>query len=119
MKQVLLVDDSEIVLDSLEKSLKQNYSVLRATNGVKGYDIAIGKNIDIFIVDYYMPYMDGLTLTEKLRETEKYKKTPIIILTSETNTDIRINAKKAGANGWIVKPCNMDKLLHVINKLIL
>lgn len=119
MKRVLLVDDSEVVLDTLEKSLKRNYSVLRATNGVKGYEIATDDNIDIFIIDYYMPYMNGLTLTEKLRETEKYRKTPIIILTSETNTDIRINAKKAGANGWIVKPCDTEKLQHVMKKIIL
>ncbi len=119
VKSILLVDDSHIVLDSLEKSLKEFYNILKALNGDSGFKISQTHRIDLFIIDYYMPYMDGITLTQKLRKTEQYSKTPIIILSSESSAELRTNAKRVGASGWIVKPFNMEKLLKIVNRLTL
>lgn len=118
MKKILLVDDSIIVRKTLIPVLKEYYEILEAENGEEGLHIALRENIDLFIIDYYMPEMDGITLVESLRGLKKYSSTPMIILTTESNLTIREKAKQAGANGWMVKPCDTEKLIKVIQKWI-
>lgn len=118
MKKILLVDDSIIVRKTLIPILQKYYDVLEAENGEEGLHLALRENIDLFIIDYYMPEMDGISLIEALRGLNKYSTTPMIILTTESNLIIREKAKKAGANGWMVKPCDTEKLIKVIEKWI-
>ena len=65
-----------------------------------------------------MPEMDGLTLLGELKKSNNFASTPIIMLTTETKEERRDEAKKLGATGWIVKPCETDKLLAAISKII-
>lgn len=118
MKKLLLVDDSTTVRNTLKIYLCEEYEVLEAENGQDGFNKAMENNIDGFIVDVNMPIMDGITLTEKLRGESKYSKTPIIMLTTESRAEKRAAGKKAGANGWIVKPVEGPKLLGVLSKII-
>lgn len=118
MKTVLFVDDSKIVRKKLCTALQGKYNVYQAGNGEEGLHIALRENIDLFIIDYYMPQMDGITLIETLRALKKYSTTSMIVLTTESSTEIRDKGKKAGANGWLVKPCEPEKLLKVVEKWI-
>ncbi len=118
MKKLLLVDDSTTVRNTLKIYLCEKYEVSEADNGQIALDKAKSEDIDGFIVDVNMPVMDGITLVEKLRAESKYSKTPIIMLTTESRAEKREAGKKAGANGWMVKPCDGDKLLGVLSKLI-
>ena len=64
-----------------------------------------------------MPNMDGIELTRQIRANEDYKFTPIVVLTTESQSDKMNEGKAAGATGWIVKPFNSDKLLQVVKRL--
>lgn len=118
MKKILLVDDSTIVRNTLKAGLGEQYDVIEAADGLLGLEAAKGSQVDMFIIDVNMPNMDGITLTSELRAIPEYKNTPIIMLTTESRADKREQGKVAGANGWMVKPCDSDKLLSVISKLI-
>jgi two-component system chemotaxis response regulator CheY len=65
-----------------------------------------------------MPRMDGISLTKKLRETPRFKTTPILILTTESSAEMKQQGRAAGATGWLVKPFDPTKLIEVIGKVI-
>jgi len=62
--------------------------------------------------------MDGIQLVKELRAFPGYKFTPILILTTESSVDKKIEGKKAGATGWLVKPFNPEQLLATIKKVL-
>ncbi len=118
MKVIMLVDDSTSIRSILKSSLVAEYEVLEAENGQDALNKAAGKSIDLFLLDVNMPVMDGITLVGELRKDAKFAKTPILMLTTETKDERKQQGKDAGANGWIIKPCDPDKLLGAIKKLI-
>jgi len=65
-----------------------------------------------------MPEMNGIDLIKSIRQNQKYQRTPILFLTTESQTEKKMEAKNAGATGWIVKPFVPAKLLAAINKVI-
>lgn len=118
MKSILLIDDSEIILETVKRGLNNNYTVYTSLSGTDALKLAKKVHIDLFIIDYYMPNMNGLETAINIRKIEKYKKSPIIFLTSEKSMEIRREGKLVGANGWIVKPCNLNKLNKAIQNII-
>jgi two-component system chemotaxis response regulator CheY len=65
-----------------------------------------------------MPEMDGIELIKKIRVTPGYERIPILFLTTESQAAKKMEAKEAGATGWIIKPFVPAKLLAAINKVI-
>ncbi|NOR42821.1 MAG: response regulator [Gammaproteobacteria bacterium] len=119
MADILLVDDSVSMREMVSFTLKQaGHDIIEAEDGVQAYEIAQNNTFNLVITDINMPNMDGITLTAKLRELEAYTFTPILILTTETSDPRKMEAKKAGATGWIEKPFDPDHLLSTINKVI-
>ncbi len=120
-KTVLIVDDSESIREFLQFTLvTDGYKVLV---GVDGKDALKFFNedaepIDIVITDLHMPVMDGIELIKEIRKSDNYKHIPIIFLTTESGTDQKMKAKKAGATGWIIKPITPEKLLSVLKRLL-
>lgn len=103
-RHVLVVDDSfntrEIEKDVLEA---WGYQVTLAEDGLDGLHKARYGNFDAVITDVEMPYMDGFTLTSHLREDERYKNRPIIIITSREKESDRRRGIEVGADAYIVK----------------
>jgi two-component system chemotaxis response regulator CheY len=62
--------------------------------------------------------MDGITLVRKLRKLRDYKFTPILILTTESSKEKKIQGKEAGATGWIVKPFDPDQLINTLQRVL-
>ena len=119
MADILLVDDSVSMREMVSFTLKQaGHDIIEAEDGVQAYEIAQNNTFNLVITDINMPNMDGITLTAKLRELEAYTFTPILILTTEISDPRKMEAKKAGATGWIEKPFDPDHLLSTINKVI-
>ncbi len=118
-KTILIVDDSEsireVVIFTLENA---GYNVLHACDGVDALKHLDGKHIDLVITDLHMPNMDGIGLIKEVRKMDHYKYVPILYLTTESQQSIKMEAKKAGATGWIVKPFMPEKLLAAISKII-
>ena len=120
MKDVLIVDDSSTVLMSLETILsKAGYGVLKASSGEEAMAkyVDAGKKFDLMITDLNMKEINGIDLIKKTRGKPNYRFTPILMLTTESQAEKRMEAKKAGATGWLVKPINGPDLTAVLNKV--
>ncbi|MCF6215407.1 MAG: response regulator [Emcibacter sp.] len=117
-KTALTIDDSKTMRDMVSFTLKNaGYDVVEAENGQLGLDKIAGASFDVIITDVNMPVMDGITFTREARKRAEAKTTPILILTTESGSDIKNEGRSAGATGWIVKPFNPEKLLQVVEKV--
>ncbi|OQX19263.1 MAG: hybrid sensor histidine kinase/response regulator [Desulfobulbaceae bacterium A2] len=104
LHRVLVVDDSlntrEIEKDVLEA---YGYHVTLAEDGADGLRKALDGDFDAVLTDVEMPNMDGFSLTERLRQEEKYRTTPIVIITSREKEDDKRRGVQVGADAYIVK----------------
>ena len=119
MKRILAVDDSVSIREMVQFTLKQaGYHVDAAVDGVDGLEKAKTGHFDLIISDINMPRMDGISLIRQLRNEQTYKFTPILMLTTESGSDKKMDGKSAGATGWIVKPYNPEKLIATVQKVL-
>jgi two-component system chemotaxis response regulator CheY len=119
MTKVLVVDDSNSIRDMVSFTLKgAGYEVVEAKDGVEGLSKGKLGGVDLVISDVNMPNMNGITLCQELRKLPAFKFTPILMLTTESSTDMKMKGKAAGATGWLVKPFNPEKLLSTIKRVV-
>ena len=117
-KRVLAVDDSKTMRNMIVFTLNgEGYEVTEAVDGQEALNIASSGDFDLIITDINMPNMDGITLLKELRAKDKFRSTPILILTTEGGEDKKNEGRAAGATGWIVKPFDPEKLLQVVGKV--
>ena len=117
-KLILTVDDSATIRDLLLSELSGlGYRVMQAEDGINGLEMLAIEPPDVIITDITMPRMDGIRFIQNVRGDERYKATPILVLTTESDPDIKDRAKRAGATGWIVKPFDPRKLAEAIRKV--
>ncbi|VUD52720.1 Autoinducer 2 sensor kinase/phosphatase LuxQ [Thalassocella blandensis] len=115
-KKVLLADDDMRNTYALSKILNDaGMNVIIADNGA----IALEKlqehdDIDIVLMDIMMPVMDGYEAMTNIRKIEKYKQLPIISLTAKAMAEDKAKCLEAGANDYLIKPVNLEKLLSII-----
>ena len=118
-KKILIVDDSESIREVVSFTLEnEGFEVLVANDGTDALKFLDGREIDMIITDLNMPEMDGLTLIKHVREMEAYQRIPILFLTTETQTAKKMEAKEAGATGWIIKPFVPAKLIAALQKVL-
>ncbi|MCK6412613.1 MAG: response regulator [Azonexus sp.] len=120
MKTIFLVDDSATILLSISNILsKAGYATEKAGNAEEALKkFQAGVKIDLLITDLNMPGMNGIELIKEVRKLPNYRFVPILFLTTESQQSRKMEAKAAGASGWIVKPATADELLNTI-KLVL
>ncbi|MCS0590186.1 response regulator [Massilia norwichensis] len=118
-KTILAVDDSSSLRQMVAFSLKAaGYQVVEAVDGQDGLDKAKQQTVDLVLTDQNMPKMDGLTLIKSLRGLPTYAKVPILMLTTESSDEMKSKGRAAGANGWLVKPFDPQRLIEVVKKVI-
>jgi two-component system chemotaxis response regulator CheY len=118
-KQILAVDDSVSMRQMVAYTLSgAGYAVVQATDGVEALELARRGEVDLVLTDVHMPRMDGITLVRELRALDGFRLTPMLILTTESSQEKKLEGKRAGATGWIVKPFNPQQLLATIAKVI-
>ena len=116
--KILTVDDSRTMRDMLRMALVgAGFEVVQAVDGVDGLDVLDRENPDLVITDINMPKMDGFGFIEGARKNQKFRVTPILVLTTESDPEKKARAKGAGATGWIVKPFDPVKLVDVIRRV--
>ena len=115
--QILFVDDEEEFLSTLVKFLRRKkLNVATANSGMAGLDWFTKNPVDIVVLDIKMSDLDGLDVLRKMREL-KGEDFGVIILSGHAHTDIAMNAMRAGANDFLLKPCAEDELLERIDML--
>ncbi|MCF8210197.1 MAG: hybrid sensor histidine kinase/response regulator [Rhodoferax sp.] len=119
-RRVLVVDDSlntrEIEKDVLEA---HGYHVTLAEDGQDGLRKAMAGEFDAVLTDVEMPHMDGFTLTARLRQEEKYRSKPIVIITSREKEEDKRRGIQVGADAYIVKgDFDQNSLVHTLRALL-
>ncbi|MBF0357519.1 MAG: response regulator [Magnetococcales bacterium] len=118
-KTIMTVDDSASVRQMVSLTLKDaGYEVVEGVDGKDALNKLNSYTVDMVLTDLNMPNMDGITLIEELRKLAQYKFTPIVMLTTESQGNRKMEGKQAGATGWIVKPFKPHQLLGVIKKVL-
>lgn len=119
MASILAVDDSASMRQMVSFTLKgAGHKVKEAIDGVEALDIAKREQFDLVLTDVNMPNMNGIDLVKNLRQDSRYKFTPMLMLTTESAGDMKMQGKQAGATGWIVKPFNPEQLLNTIKRVM-
>lgn len=120
---IMTVDDSPSMRMLLKAALTDlGYKVLEAEDGVQALE-RLGETTaatepDLLITDINMPRLDGFGLIEKVREQDRHRNLPILVLTTESSDEKKQRARSAGATGWIVKPFHPDKLAAAIRRVL-
>jgi two-component system chemotaxis response regulator CheY len=118
-KVILTVDDSASIRQMVSFTLKnEGYTVIEAVDGVDGLEKLQQHPIDMVLTDLHMPNMDGIELIRNVRMDPKFKFVPIVLLTTESQSEKKLEGKSAGATGWIVKPFKPEQLVGVVKKLL-
>jgi two-component system chemotaxis response regulator CheY len=118
-KTILVVDDSYSMRESITFFLSEmGFEILKAADGKDALTYLDGRKIDLILTDLHMPVMNGIELISNVRSTNNYKRIPILLLTTETLRQKKLEAKKAGATGWLNKPFEKEKLFNVIKKVL-
>ncbi|GAA3704185.1 response regulator [Sphingomonas cynarae] len=116
---ILTVDDSASLRMAIRIALTgAGYAVTEAGDGVEGLARAAETRFDLIVTDLNMPNMDGLAMIRALRSQPAQDGIPIIFLTTESDADMKAQAKAAGATGWLVKPFVPDQLVKVARKVL-
>lgn len=120
MKKVLVVDDSQAIRKIEEKYLQElGFTVLEAINGEEALEI-LKKNpdIELILLDWYMPVMTGYEFLLKLRENSQWDHIKVIMVTTENQQENIIKALMAGANEYLMKPFDKEMLETKIKYLL-
>jgi two-component system chemotaxis response regulator CheY len=113
---VLAVDDSRTIRDMLRLALTDaGITAHLAEDGQHGLEVLEGLEPDAIITDINMPRLDGFGFIGAVRQIEKHKTVPILVLTTESSPELKARAREAGATGWIVKPFDPEKLVRALH----
>lgn len=119
MAKILAVDDSASMRGMVAFTLRgAGHEVTEAENGRLALDAASAGSFDLVLADVNMPVMDGIAMVRELRALDAYKGVPILMLTTESHTERKMEGKAAGATGWLVKPFDPEQLLATVRKVL-
>jgi CheY-like chemotaxis protein len=115
MTRILLVEDNEMNRDMLSRRLmRKDYTVLIATDGQQGVDMAVSEKPDLVLMDMSLPVMDGWAATRTLKASPDTAGIPVIALTAHAMSGDREKALAAGCDDYDTKPVDFTRLLEKI-----
>ncbi|MFC1643804.1 PleD family two-component system response regulator [Candidatus Omnitrophota bacterium] len=110
--RILVVDDDHALVDLLERLLvHKEYEVLKAYSGEEALKIVSEESVDLVLLDIELPGVDGIWVTRRLRQDEKTRMIPIIMITGHAEKEYKIKGIEAGADDFITKPVDIDEVL--------
>jgi len=113
--KVLVVDDTSGNRQMLQSFLRKlGCQSTTAEDGAQAVEACRREMPDLILMDVMMPVMDGLTATREIRRRPEWKKMPVIALTAKAMPDDRQKCVEAGANDYIAKPLDVDKLVSLV-----
>ncbi|RRJ91079.1 response regulator [Flavobacterium macacae] len=118
-KRVLIVDDDPRNIFALSATLRaRSYDCISCTSAEEALRILKSEeNINAVLIDMMMPEMDGYEAIPLIKKIESRKGTPVISVTAQAMVGDREKCLLAGADDYISKPINVDKLLQVLSKI--
>ncbi|MFZ5808888.1 MAG: response regulator [Chloroflexota bacterium] len=117
MAKILVVDDAEFLRVRISKMLSgEGHDILEAENGLKAVETYKSTKPDIVLMDITMPEMDGLTALREIRSYDSSAK--VVMLTALGQESVVLEAIKAGARDFVVKPFEKERVLSAVSKLV-
>ncbi len=118
-KKILVVDDEPTVLEAVKAALETaHYEVAVAFNGRDGLQMAIGQQPDLILLDVMMPKMDGFQLLSCLKNDERTKRIPVVMLTAKGESESIYLSQQLRAADFLMKPFAVGELLDVVCRYI-
>lgn len=119
-KHILIVDDSKTVRNLVAFIMKkEGFKVTIAEDGLDGLEkLYSTSGVDLIVSDINMPRMDGLTFIKTVREQEAYRDIPIVVLSTEGQDKDIQTGLTVGANLYMVKPAQPEKLVRNVKMLL-
>lgn len=116
-KKILVVDDEALTTELAKTFLeKHGFSVIIAGDGEAAISLANSENPDLILLDVMLPVMDGFTVCKKLKDSEKFRNTPILMFTAKGLSSDMEEGEAVGADEYIVKPFSGKALVATIRK---
>ncbi len=115
---ILAVEDDRDLRQYLTMEIENQYSVIQASDGLSGYELAVDRIPDLIICDVKMQVMDGIEFCQRCKNDQRTSHIPIILLTAQISEERRREGLLAGADDYITKPFNPDLLKVRIENLL-
>ncbi|MGQ9632318.1 MAG: response regulator transcription factor [bacterium] len=119
MRRILVIDDdvnlTELIKDAL---VAEGFEVLTAYNAVDGLEVVYNEKIDLIILDIMMPDISGYHVCRLLKDNEKYREIPIVMLTAKAQKTDEFWGLESGADAYITKPFEILELGERINQIL-
>ena len=117
-KTILAVDDDPVVLEAINEVFSAEYNILLAKDGHEAIDVANEQDVDLILLDIMMPGFDGFSTLLLLKNSDKTKDIPVIMLTAVGKKEKIVVAFRDGAAGYVLKPFKEDTLRSKIESII-
>jgi CheY-like chemotaxis protein len=116
---VMIVDDDELMRKLIRKSLEgKDYELIFANDGTAALGLLRRIQPDLILMDFNLPDIDGVTLTQRIKTVPLLAEIPVLMLTGEARRETLDNSMKVGAAGFIVKPFTRDALLSKLDRFL-
>jgi DNA-binding NtrC family response regulator len=113
---VMIVDDDQMTRQTLAMALADEYATFTACNGREALEMMAEEEVDIVLTDLDMPEMNGIELLERINSSDSPQ--PVIIITGQGTIETAVQAMKLGADDYVTKPINLDRLGLLIEKTL-
>jgi DNA-binding response OmpR family regulator len=118
-KKILIVDDERDIVKALTIRLgASGYEVVSAYDGAQGVFLAHKEKPDLILLDIRMPSGDGFSVAEKLKQTSRTTRIPILFLTGSPEREAEEKALALGARFYIKKPYDPEELLDAVKRAL-
>ena len=119
MKRILIVDDEEHILELLEYNLEQEgYEPIKADTGEKAIEILEKEEVDLVLLDWMLPGINGIDVLKNIRSSDKINKLPIILLTAKGDEISKVVGLEVGADDYLTKPFSIHELFARIKAVL-
>lgn len=117
-RKILAVDDNSISLATIEQELKKEYDIIPVNSGSRALQFLRREQADLILLDILMAQKDGLETLKEIREMERCKDIPVIMLTSKQDKATVIQSSKLGIYDYVLKPFQGDDLRRRIERVL-
>ena len=119
MKKILIVDDEQNIVMSLEYTFKkQNFEVFIARDGMEALEILKNQLPDVIILDIMMPLVDGFETLQKIKSNDQLRHCKVIFLSAKNKESDIEKGLSLGADAYLTKPFSIKKVVDQVNELL-
>jgi len=117
-RKILVADDSISTRGVLIFTLRrEEHDCVEAADGREALQKLQSEDFDMVVTDYWMPHMTGLELVKAIRSDSRFSRLPVLVVTTDTHEDRKIELREAGASAWINKPFKPEELLSAVRRM--